>query len=127
MNARNYINRDDEFIKTLESKGYQIAEVNLGKAETILKLFSEHPKHIDIDNNIVAVYEFLNKQTAISQADGISEDGYRISTNEKTICISWTSKPYFYQKGRLIVKHNTFYNENLLNDFKEILGDPITK
>lgn len=112
------INSYDEFIEALKSKDYQVDEEVLQKEDTIIiRLFSEYPRYIHVDNNIIIVYEFPDTETAKSQADTISQDGYTISTYDK-------KKPFFYQKGRLIVQHRDI-NLKLFADLKETLGEPI--
>ena len=109
-----------DFVEALKIKGHQVNEVTREEQDTIIfdRLFSVDVQFIDIEGQIVYVYEFTDIETAKNEAETIGPSG---STGN--VCISWVKKPYFYQKNTLIVLH-TIGNEGILADFEDILGKP---
>lgn len=113
----------DDFVAALKAKGYEVEEVSLQEGEIKHTFFAEYPQYLEISSDeMVAVYEFPDTDTAKSEAKKISKDGYSIGNAQ----ISWIAKPSFYQKNRLIVMHVSS-NSQLLTDLEGMLGIPITQ
>ncbi len=112
----------NKLIGELKSSGYKIDEIELTENETKYTFFSVYPQFVDINGQRISVYEFPDKNTAVSQAETISKDGFTIGNTK----IDWIDKPHFYKQGRLIVGYAGSDNE-ILNNLKKVLGEPITE
>ena len=117
------VNSYDDLVEAFRAKEYNVKEIDLEELGHIeVKFFSEYPSyfHLGDDKNWITVYEFQDTDTAITEAETISKDGYSIGNAQ----ISWRAQPYFFQKNRLIVILVSD-NDKLLADFTDIFGNPI--
>jgi hypothetical protein len=69
-------------------------------------IFSVRAKKIEYENGgSLLVWEYPDKESAITETKLISRDGYDLNNPEKQLMIhlDWISPPHWFQKGSLIV------------------------
>ena len=110
----------NDFIKALQDKGYTVSEDNSKKGQPSEPLFTGNKRDINIEEELITVYEFSDSDTAKLESDSISKDGNNIGDRK----IEWSSTPYFFQKGNLIVCY-IGNNRTLIFDLSMILGHSI--
>lgn len=117
-----YASDYNSFISALREKGYIVEEpLELQPSPNDNLLLSVHPRVIKIDSENISIFEFIDSETAKSQAQTISSDGSHIGYS----MIDWVEPPHFYLQGRIIIGY-VGRNKNLLNGLKDIIGAPIT-
>ena len=90
-----------DFLNALDDMKCSVSKIKPIKNEKIQSYFSVEAQNLNVDGNIITVYEFKNFEIAESQAKTISNNGFQIGDDE----VKWTDKPHFFQKGNLIVSY----------------------
>jgi hypothetical protein len=65
--------------------------------------FSVEGRTIEVNDERVSVYEFVNEEAAEAEAALVSPDGLSIAGEQGIRQINWLGTPHVYQRGRLIV------------------------
>ncbi len=112
----------DDLLEALKYRGQKPKEIKVEKDEVENSYFSVSARQIKVGDEMISVFEFEDAETANSQAETISKDGYTIADTE----ISWTDEPHFFQKGNIIVGY-IGEDEKLLFDLHVILESSITE
>ncbi|OGN89215.1 MAG: hypothetical protein A2158_04915 [Chloroflexi bacterium RBG_13_46_14] len=106
------VNMDFKDLKEqLEESGVIITSIDevaypLFKIKDEETIFSVRATKIEYKNGgSLLVWEYPDRETAISETKLISRDGYDLSNPEKQLMthIDWISPPHWFQKGKLIV------------------------
>jgi hypothetical protein len=66
-------------------------------------VFSVVGKTIEVNEERISVYEFLNKERAEAEAALVSPDGFSIAREQGVRHINWLDTPHFYRRDRVIV------------------------
>lgn len=116
------INFDDmaynksELKSVIENKGYKVTVSPMGKGYFTV----DYDKYI-LDIGEFQVYEYTSeqKENIVTDLRTITKDGMVINGQK----ISWSSKPHYYKKGRIIVIYDGD-NKDMLSLLENILGAP---
>jgi hypothetical protein len=109
------------FVEALNSKGYEVKELDEAEFRSSMPFFSVGEKLIQANNHRIFIYEFLDAETAEAEAKTISKDASKIGS----YLFSWHDTPNFYNSGKLIVGYIGQASE-LRADLEAILHKPIT-
>lgn len=112
----------DDLLEAMKYRGQKPKEIKNEKDEAQNSYFSVNARYVKVGDETIFVFEFEDAETASSQAETISKDGYTIADKK----ISWADEPHFYQKGNLIVGY-IGKDEKLLFDLHVILEKSITE
>lgn len=110
----------DGLVDALSEKGYAVSVMQPEIGDEDDSYFSVQAARYDVDNEMVAIYEFDSHETAKAQSERISREGCRIGN----AFISWIDTPHFYFHGKIIVQY-IGSRKSLIHDLRGILGDEI--
>jgi hypothetical protein len=108
------------FLELLESNGFIYEKIN----ETSVNdsFLSVSTKHIRIDDELLAIYEYASNEAMENDSKYISKNGFSIIHPSKSVEISWIADPYFFKKDLIIVNY-CGNNSRIINFLKENFGD----
>jgi|GEM_PF-4617942 hypothetical protein len=113
-----------EFTHDMKGKGYEVklSDVNLYYLPAKSMRMSLTGK-----SDTIGIYLFDSNQAMNKIAANIDEQGC-YDDGTKMILPNWTYPTYFFKKGCLIVQYaKTDTDSKVLNDLKDILGEPFRK
>lgn len=107
----------NDLLEAFNDMDYTIEEIKPVEDEVSHSFFSVNALNIKVNKEIISIFEFKDPETAKSEVETISDDGFRVGNS----FISWIDTPHFFQKGNLIVCY-VGKNKTLLSDLSVTLG-----
>jgi len=116
----NTINGFKDLVAFLQKSGLIIK--SKGKASPLLSCISaEKTFEMIVNDDIIQIFEFNNKEAADKQAENISPNGTSIIGSESACSILFVDTPHFFKKNKLIVLY-VGKNTSVINALIEKYG-----
>lgn len=106
-----------EYLDLITRLRAERARVKLSGERVAQPFFSVSGRILNINDDVVQVYKYVNANAALNQAKRVAPDGMTIGTAKP----SWMAPPHFFRSGKLIVLY-VGTDESILKVLQASLG-----